>query len=196
MERETWIFGDACSLMVSDQSLDIVLKRHLEELGREPENGQLNPVRRQDGRKGIVDLMLGRAYRGSSGWEHLVVEFKEPKVKIGQVEVAQIKSYARAVVGDPQFHDAWVSWDFWVVSTEMADVVREDLSAPNLPPGCIAEWKNGVRIWARTWSEIIDDCENRLHFYRDRLNHDPVAQHAVEYLQRVHADVTPAAAAL
>ncbi|MGI5269036.1 ATP-binding protein [Nonomuraea sp. CA-218870] len=194
LERETWIFGDAYTLMVSDQSLDTVLKRHLMALGREPGNGQLHPVRREDGRTGIVDLMLGRAHRGTFGREHLVVELKAPKVKIGQVEVAQIKSYAKAVVGDPQFHDARVSWDFWVVSTEMDDVVREDASAPHLPPGCIAEWKNGVRIWARTWSEIIDDCEDRLHFYRDRLNHDPAAEHAVEYLRRVHADVTPAAA--
>ncbi|GGL31108.1 ATP-binding protein [Planomonospora parontospora] len=195
LERETWIFGDAYALMVSDQSLDTVLRRHLRELGREPENGRLDPVRREDGRKGIIDLLLGRAHRGSSGREHLVVELKAPRVKIGQVEVAQIKSYARAVVGDPQFHDARVAWDFWVVSTEMDEVVREDASAPNRPPGCIAEWKNGVRIWARTWSEIIDDCEDRLHFYRDRLNHDPATEHAVEYLQRVHGEVTPEAVA-
>ncbi|MBG0825136.1 ATP-binding protein [Planomonospora sp. ID91781] len=195
LERETWIFGDAYALMVSDQSLDTVLKRHLRELGREPENGRLDPVRREDGKKGIIDLLLGRAHRGSSGREHLVVQLKAPKVKIGQVEVAQIKSYAKAVVGDPQFHDARVAWDFWVVSTEMDDVVREDASAPNRPPGCIAEWKNGVRIWARTWSEIIDDCEGRLHFYRDRLNHDPATEHAVEYLQRVHGAVTPEAVA-
>ncbi|WP_327585454.1 ATP-binding protein [Nonomuraea sp. NBC_00507] len=191
LERETWIFGDAYSLMISDQSLDAVLARHLKELGREPENGQLNPVRREDGRAGIVDLLLGRAHRGSSGREHLVVELKAPNVKIGQVEVAQIKSYAEAIVSDPQFRDVRVSWDFWVVSTEMADIVRRDASAPNRPPGCIAEWEGGVRIWARTWCEIIDDCEDRLHFYRERLNHDPASEHAVEYLQRVHREVVP-----
>ncbi|MEV0346800.1 hypothetical protein AB0H88_13615 [Nonomuraea sp. NPDC050680] len=130
--------------------------------------------------------LLGRAHRGSSGREHLIVELKAPKVKIGQAEVAQIKSYAEAIVSDPQFRDTRVSWDFWVVSTEMAEIVRRDASAPNRPPGCIAEWEGGVRIWARTWSEIIDDCEDRLHFYRDRLNHDPATEHAVEYLQRVH----------
>ncbi|MFC5823690.1 ATP-binding protein [Nonomuraea insulae] len=194
LERETWVFGDAYALMVSDQSLDTVLKRHLQELGREPADGSLNPVRREDGRKGIVDLMLGRTHRGSSGREHLVVELKAPRVKIGQAEVAQIKSYAKAVVGDPQFRDARVSWDFWVISTEMDDVVREDAEAPNRPPGCIAEWKDGVRVWARTWSEIIDDCEDRLHFYRERLNHDPATEHAVQYLRRVHGQVAPEAA--
>ncbi|WP_326824877.1 ATP-binding protein [Streptosporangium sp. NBC_01756] len=191
LERETWIFGDAYGLMVSDQSLDAVLDRHLKALGREPEGGLSDPVRREDGRQGIVDLMLGRAHRGSAGREHLVVELKAPKVKIGQTEVGQIKSYAQAVVSDPQFRDARVAWDFWVLSTEMDDVVRRDATAPNRPPGCIAEWEGGVRIWARTWSEIIDDCEDRLHFYRDRLNHDPATEHAMEYLKRVHGTVMP-----
>ncbi|WP_327044174.1 ATP-binding protein [Microbispora sp. NBC_01189] len=192
VERETWIFGDAHALMISDQSLDAVLLRHLKELGREPVDGRLNPVRREDGRTGIVDLLLARVRRGGSGREHLVVELKAPRVRIGQAEVAQIKSYAEAIVSDPQFRDARVSWDFWVVSTEMSEVVRRDAAAPNRPPGCIAEWEGGVRIWARTWSEIIDDCEARLHFYQDRLNHDPAAEHAVEYLQRVHGEVAPA----
>ncbi|RCG22446.1 hypothetical protein DQ384_35650 [Sphaerisporangium album] len=193
LERETWIFGDAYALMVSDQSLDAVLVRHLKELGREPDAVRLNPVRREDGRAGIVDLLLGRAHRGSSGREHLVVELKAPKVKVGQAEVAQIKSYAEAIVSDPQFRDARVSWDFWVVSTELEKTVRRDANAPNRPPGCIAEWEGGVRVWARTWSEIIDDCEDRLHFYRDRLNHDPATEHAVEYLRRVHGAVAPQA---
>lgn len=191
LERETWVFGDAYALMVSDQSLDAVLDRHLKALGREPEQTRPDSVRREDGRQGIVDLMLGRAHRGSSGREHLVIELKAPKVKIGQAEVGQIKSYAQAVVSDPQFHDARVSWDFWVVSTQMDDIVRRDATAPNRPPGCIAEWDGGVRIWARTWSEIIDDCENRLHFYRERLNHDPATEHALEYLRRVHGAVMP-----
>ncbi|MEU0517168.1 ATP-binding protein [Streptosporangium sp. NPDC006007] len=191
LEHETWVFGDAYALMVSDQSLDAVLRRHLRALGRESEDGQLDPVRREDGRQGIVDLMLGREHRGSSGREHLVVELKAPKVKIGQTEVGQIKSYAQAVISDPQFRDARVSWDFWIVSTEMDDVVRRDARTPNLPPGCIAEWEGGVRIWARTWSEIIDDCEERLHFYRDRLNHDPATAHALDYLHRLHGAVIP-----
>lgn len=57
--------------------------------------------------------------------------------------------------------------------------------------GCIAEWEGGVRIWARTWSEITDDCEDRLHFYPERLNHDPATEHAVEYLRRVHGETVP-----
>ncbi len=119
LERETWVFGEQYAPMVSDQGLDAVLKRHLEALGDEVDYSALEPVRREDGRVGIIDLLLGRASRGNQGREHLIVELKAPKVRIGQKEVGQIKEYAEAVVGDPQFASSNVSWDFWVVSTEL-----------------------------------------------------------------------------
>ena len=190
LEREQWIFGERYHLMVSDKSLDAVLKRHLEALGRDPKTMELTPVLREDGRAGIVDLLLGQASRGSRGREHLVIELKAPKVKITQTEISQIKSYAQAVADDPQFTDNNVQWDFWIISTKMDDVVRRDASQPHEPPGRIANWGN-VRVWAKTWAEIVDDCETRLHYYRERLEHDPAAKHATEYLQRVHGQVTP-----
>jgi hypothetical protein len=189
LERELWVFGERYHLMVSDQSLNAVLRRHLEALGRDPAAGA-EPVTREDGSQGIIDLMLGQASRGSRGREHLVIELKAPRVKIGQKEVGQVKSYAQAVAADPQFTDADVEWDFWVISTEMDDVVRKDASQPNEPAGRIANW-GSVRVWARTWAEIADDCETRLQFYRECLEHDPAAEHASEYLQRVHPQRTP-----
>lgn len=190
LERETWVFGEHLSMLVSDQSLDAVLARHRAVLGHKPKI--VKPVRRADGRVGIVDLMLSQARRGSDRREHLVVELKAPKVKVGQKEVAQLKSYAQAVVADPQFHDAEVTWDFWVVSTEMDDVVRQDAHQPHRPSGQIANWGN-VRVWAKTWAEIVEDCEVRLHYYREHLDHDPSTVHAQEYLNRAHGDLTPAA---
>lgn len=190
LEREQWIFGEHYHLMVSDQSLDAVLKRHLQALGREPAATGLTPVRRDDGTVGIVDLMLGQASRGSQGREHLVIELKAPKVRITQKEAGQIKSYAEAVANDPQFADTQVQWDFWIISTDMDGIVRRDATQPNEPPGRIANWGN-VRVWAKTWAEIVNDCEARLHYYREQLDHDPAAQHASEYLQRVHGKLTP-----
>lgn len=191
LERETWVFGDEYDPMVSDQSLDTVLVRHLKALGKTVDYANIQPVRRDDGRKGIVDLVLGRARRGSYGREHLVVELKAPKINVGDKEASQIKSYARAVTSDPQFDDRSVRWNFWVISTELTGSVREDADSPNSPPGCIATWHNNVMIWARTWSEIINDCEIRLQYYRECLNYDATQTHALERLQRFHGDVMP-----
>lgn len=191
LERETWVFGERFTMMLSDKSLDSVLQRHLTALGRE--DAEVTPVRRDDGRVGIVDLMLGAARRGTTGREHLVIELKAPIVKIGQKETSQIKSYASAVAADAQFRDARATWDFMIISTEMDDVTRRDASSQHLPHGCIASWENDVRVWAFTWSDIIEECERRMHYYREMLNHDPELVHATEYLRREHPERTPAA---
>lgn len=190
LQRQPWVFGDEYDPMVSDQSLDTVLVRHLKALGRTVDYANLQPVRREDGRKGIVDLLLGRARRGSYGREHLVVELKAPRVNVGDKEVGQIKSYAQAVIDDPQFREPSVRWNFWIVSTEVVGTAKKDAASPDRPPGCVAAWGD-VKIWARTWSEIIDDCEYRLQYYRNCLDYDATQTHALEHLQRFHGDVMP-----
>ncbi|WBB78612.1 ATP-binding protein [Micromonospora sp. WMMD882] len=95
LENEAWIFGEHYRLLVSDRSLDVVLDRHLKELGREERSPE--PVRRDDGSVGIVDLMLSRARLEHDRRQHLVVELKAPSVKVGPKEISQIKSYAQAV---------------------------------------------------------------------------------------------------
>ncbi len=98
-------------MLVSDQSLDAVLARHRAVQGQKPK--AMKPVRRADGRVGIVDLMLsqpgGAVTDANTSWWNS----RAPKVKVGQKEVAQLKTYAQAVVADPQFHDAEVTWDLW-----------------------------------------------------------------------------------
>lgn len=189
LESETWVFGEQFDLLVSDRSLDAVLARHLKELGRKQTD--LSPVRRADGRVGIVDLMLGRAQRASERREHLVVELKAPKVVIGQKEVGQLKSYAEAVAADPQFAGAPVQWDFWVIGNTLDPVVKRDATQADRPKGQIADWDGVVRIWAKQWSEIVADCETRLQYYTDSLEHDPANEHASDYLSRTYGEVTP-----
>lgn len=142
-------------------------------------------MRRADGSRGIVDLMLSQQRRGVDRREHLVVELKRPSVTITQGEVAQLKSYANAVATDPQFHAINVHWGFWVISSDLDSTVTRDASEPGRAPGQIASWGN-VRLWAKTWSQLIDDCETRLRHFKDALEYDASKEHAADYINRAH----------
>jgi hypothetical protein len=85
----TWIFGEEFSLTVDDQSLTEVLKKHRRLVGEETVIDA--PVRRIDGKVGIVDLMLSRSVPQNrpDEFEHLVVELKRPIVTVGAEEIAQ-----------------------------------------------------------------------------------------------------------
>jgi hypothetical protein len=134
-----------------------------------------------------VDLMLSQQRRGVTRREHLVVELKRPNVTISQTEVGQIKSYADAVATDPQFHAIDVEWDFWVISTELDSTVTRDANQPGQPPGQIAGWGSNIRIWAKTWSQLIDDCEARLGYFKQALEYDASKEHAADYINRAHS---------
>jgi hypothetical protein len=139
LEKELWVFGDEYVLLTSDRGLDEVLARHLALL--RPEHSRKrrkgDGVRRSDGSRGIVDLMLSQQCRTVNRREHLIVELKRPSVVVTQIEVAQLKSYADAVASDPQFLGINIHWDFWVVSSKLESTVTRDANQRNVPPGQI-----------------------------------------------------------
>lgn len=197
LENETWVFGEHYQLLVSDRSLDQVLIRHLDVLGRD----QIapDPVRREDGSVGIVDLMLSRSRKEHDRRQHLVVELKAPNVKATDKELQQIKSYALAVVEDAQFSDVRVEWDFWLITSEMNRFVRAESRQKDKPRGCvwdISEGEYSVRVWVKTWSDLIEESKGRLQYFKDHFDHDPSVEQAMEYLRHAHAQYMPDALVL
>lgn len=191
LENETWIFGEEFNLAASDRSLTTVLAEHIKILGRD----ELVPAAEAldaEGHRRIVDLMLARAVpQGHQRHEHLVVELKAPSVVIGDNELTQIKNYAKAVVKNPQFERLDVRWDFVVVSTDLSDSARADATQGDREPGLVWENQEGVRVWARTWAEIIDKADYRLNFIKDKLGYAPTDELALEYLRQTHAAYVP-----
>ncbi|MFI9581186.1 ATP-binding protein [Streptomyces sp. NPDC052236] len=186
LENESWVFGEEYGLFVSDRSLTEVLRRHCALLGRDAPGG--GPVLREDGRQGVVDLMLSRAGLLRKGERHhLVVELKRPKLTLGMGEFEQLSSYAQAVMSDDRFRDTRVTWDFWLVGNDMSASLRSMASQSDRAPGCALD-QGTWRLWVRTWGEIIQDCEERLRFYREELEYQSGRQHAVDYLIRKHPD--------
>ncbi|MFE9812159.1 ATP-binding protein [Streptomyces sp. NPDC005548] len=189
LENESWVFGEEYSLMVSERGLSEVLRQHLSIL-RAPEPEDTN-VRLLDGSAGRVDLMLSKTTVWVQKPHHLVVELKRPSVKLGMTEYAQLAKYAATIVADERFRGTEANWDFWLIGNTMDDVLKGLTCQPNLPPGQAGAIGSSARLWVREWSEVLQECKHRLHFYRDRLDYQSTDEHALEYLVRKHANATP-----
>lgn len=195
LENELWVFGEQYNLMISEQGLTSVLKRHREVLSIEATDSQ--PVKLLDGKSGRVDLLLSAAATEHDRNRHLVVELKAPKVVAGVMELTQIKKYAKAVATDPRFVSSTTEWDFWLVTGAIDDDVRQEANQrgrdrglvfePDLPEAPGAK----VRVWVRDWGQIIEDARRRLDYFQKSLQHDPSMDEARDYLRRHHADVIP-----
>lgn len=189
---ETWVFGEEFNLTADDESLRTALKRHIQILDRD----QLAPVVAAQPvplpsgqQQAIVDLMLARSVpQGAKRREHLVVELKRPSVKVGPKELQQIREYALAVARDSRFDKTDVQWDFYVISGELAGTAIEEVAQGHLPPGQTNSYEDGrIRVWAKTWGEVMEDASQRLKFVQTHLGYDPSAQQAFKYLRTRHA---------
>jgi hypothetical protein len=45
-----------------------------------------------------------------------------------------------------------------------------------------------VRVWAKTWGQIISEAEGRLTFYKRRLQYQANDQEALKYLRTINPD--------
>lgn len=195
LERELWVFGEQYNFMVSERGLTAALDRHLELLGEN--RADKTPVKRLDGTVGRLDLLLSAAATEHDRNRHLVIELKAPRVVASLTELNQIKSYAKAVAKDPRFASSTTQWDFWLVTSEIDDDVRQEANQrgreqgmvfePDLPEAPGAR----VRVWVRDWGQIINDAKHRLDYFQKSLQHDPSLADARDYLRRNHGDVIP-----
>jgi hypothetical protein len=186
----TWLFGEEFALTIDDQSLTEVLRKHLKLLKIDaPVNGE---VRRIDGTRGIVDLVLTRKLptARANEYDHLVVELKAPKLKIGKDETSQVLSYAFAVIEDERFQSLSARWTFWVVSNDMDGFARNQIKSANRPRGVLWESDDSrSRVWVKTWSEIIGDAKTRLEVFQKELNYSADHQAAVKHLRELYSKI-------
>lgn len=197
LESELWVFGEQYNQMLSERGLTATLDRHLKILGEGRSDKEA--VRRLDGSSGRLDLLLSAAATEYDRNRHLVVELKAPGLIVDIAEGDQVDSYAAAVVNDARFADTSTEWDFWLVTGEMGGRLRQRANQKDRPRGLLYEpdLKDAphakVRVWVRTWGEIIDDAKRRLSYFQDQLQHDPSFDEARDYLRRNHGNVIPEA---
>jgi hypothetical protein len=194
LAENTWIFGEEYNLSTDDQSLNEVLRKHLSLLGREPSSADSAPVLRPDGTTGIVDLMLSRSIpqQRAEEREHLVIELKRPSQKVDAKVITQIESYAFAVAQDERFRDTQTRWVFLAVSNEMDEHGRRRTRQHNRPQGMIHEDEEfRLTIWAKTWSQVFQQCRARLELFRGALEYTVDRDRSLEYLRRTHERYLP-----
>jgi hypothetical protein len=194
--QHTWIFGEGYALTVDEEGLRQVLRRHLKAQGRDDvdiaEEARAGVVR-EDGRGGRVDLMLSRLVpHPHGGREHLVVELKRPSVSLGLEQISQVESYALAVASDDRFRDTDTAWEFWLVGNDLTDGARAKVESGDRPPGLVMYSSPlRIRLWVKTWGQIIEAARTRHEFLEKELSYASSRELGLGYLQREFDEFLP-----
>jgi hypothetical protein len=186
-DNNTWIFGEEFNLTVDDQSLTEVLRKHRKLIGEDTVIDQ--PVKRIDGKVGIVDLMVSRSVpqNHADEREHLVVELKRPSVKIGADEITQVQKYAFTVSDDERFRHLKTRWSFWVLSNDLDAYARVQTRQKGKARGQVFQSEDGsIEVWVKTWAEVISECKSRLKFVQEHLQANVDKESALKYLKKTY----------
>lgn len=196
LEVESWIFKEDFNLAGSEKTLEDALSIYMDKLGKrvdDEEGRAVGPVLREGDKGGRIDLMLARSIQPTSGMhEYLVVELKRPTQKINSEVLGQIKSYAFAVAKDVRFHQKRTKWTFMVVSNDMDEFAQHESRQKDRPEGVVFQSDDSsITVWAKTWSEILNDARARLNFFSQQLDYQADSDSELEYLKRAHARYIP-----
>jgi hypothetical protein len=214
ISRNTWIFGDEFYLVNNDESLTNVLRKHLQHVAFDVDLE--TPVVREDGSTGVIDIGLSNIpsepgeeeekdvivskileRQPSEGKHHLIIELKRPSQSITSEVIGQVRSYAFAVAADERFQNVRTNWTFWALSNKMNEQAQLESQMENQPQGVVYQSKADARrnynmtIWAKSWSEIIEECTGRLKFFQDRLNYNASQSSGRKYLRETYPKFIP-----
>jgi hypothetical protein len=163
----TWIFGENFHFALSEVGLTKVMNRVSEELALKRTK---RPGRKPDGKIGRIDSFMGRVVPNADRQhrEFLLIELKRPSLSVGRKEIDQLEDYVTAMVSQPDFVNTSTFWNFYLITSEYDDIVRERITQKDRPVGLFLE-KPNHRVWVKTWAELIRDCESRLDFIQEKL---------------------------
>jgi hypothetical protein len=137
-----------------------------------------------------LDSFMGRVVPNENPdhREFLLVELKKPSIKIGRKEADQVEDYVNAILAQPDFINTSTQWNFFLVTTEYDDVVKQRITQENRPVGLFID-KPNHKVWIKSWAELIRDCEARLKFVQDKLRIEVSTEEIQERIARLKASV-------
>ncbi|HEI6830913.1 ATP-binding protein [Yersinia enterocolitica] len=182
IENNLWLFGEQYSLIASEEDrFDKALRKYLEKTkGFNNFHFDKYSVEHPDKNKEMDIFAAQKTKRYSECNEEyyhcIVIELKKPSIKLGDKELEQIKTYKNIISATDEFIDEKTLWDFILVGNDISDSkitaanLRSDLETNRIHGDFGLVQKTGnMRIYVRTWKQILNEFELRYHELIDSL---------------------------
>ena len=177
-----WLFGEQYNIVTEaepdfQKALDLYLaKIHEETTGVSKSKINEEKIKHPDVNK-EMDIFAFRQNKESHSLENIVIELKRPNVKLGEVEVSQIKNYMRLIYQVPQFNSTSAKWTFILVGNgfDSSGCIEGEVESNKAWGKAdliqrVDTISQHYEIYVKTWGTLFDDFEVRHQFLLDKLN--------------------------
>ena len=181
VEQSFWIFGEEYNIVTqAEPDFNQALMEYLDKLydtvpGISKSNYSKDKIEHPDVNK-EMDIFAFRQNIQSSTIDNIVVELKHPKVKLGEKELSQVKTYMNVIMSDSRFNATNMRWKFYLVGNDfdssnyIHNEMRNAINWGKKNLVCHID-NNGIQyeIFVLKWSELFADFEIRHNFLLKKL---------------------------
>lgn len=170
IENHYWLFGEQYHLVTAaEQKFDEALRRYVFHLRGEKKSRKINHADKQ---KEMDIFMVRQLPIGEHSISNVVIELKNPSIKLGATQLDQVKTYMRVILEQPEFNASNMMWDFYLIGNEFdatGYIEGEFENARSHGERSLAYRAKQYRIYVKTWSEIFTEFEMRHKFLIEKL---------------------------
>lgn len=176
-----WLFGEQYNIVTeAEPDFQQALERYLNMI-RKGNKGvgkskiSVEKLKHPDVNK-EMDIFAFRQTKTSNAIENIIVELKRPNIKLGELELSQVKTYMRLIYQQPQFNSTAAKWTFILVGNELDNsgtiegeyLTNKTWGKKDLVYHVDSNSQN-YEIYVKTWSTLFDDFEMRHNFLLQKL---------------------------
>lgn len=169
IEKHYWIFGEQYHLVTAaEPKFEEALRRYLYFL-----EGKKTPVEiTHPDKNREMDIFMVRQKANNDIIDNIVIELKNPNIKLGKNEYDQVYAYMNVVLKQPEFNASNMSWVFYLVGKDFDTsgfVESQFENAKNHGEKSLAFKTERYKIYVKKWSEIFTEFELNHKFLSDKL---------------------------
>ncbi len=169
IEKHYWIFGEQYHLVTAaEPKFEEALRRFIYLLRGEKKEVHINhPDKYKE-----MDIFMVKQNFQNDIINNVVIELKNPKVKLGSTQLDQVKTYMGVITEQDEFNAQNMHWDFILVGNTFNTsgwIEREIENAKNHGEKSLVFKCQSYKIYVKTWSEIFADFELKHRFLNDKL---------------------------
>jgi hypothetical protein len=169
IEKHYWIFGEQYHLVTAaEPKFEEALRRYLYLLRGEKKEIKIDhPDKHKE-----MDIFAVRQDLQNDIVKNIVIELKNPNIKLGKKELDQVDSYLDVILKQPEFNASNMYWEFYLVGNGLDStgyIERQYKNAEVYGERSLVFKNPRYKTYVRTWSEIFADFELRHKFLNEKL---------------------------
>jgi hypothetical protein len=169
VEPNYWIFGEQYNLVAAATAdFNRALENFLYILDGEKKKANMQ----SPNKKKRVDIFLCRQDKQNEITHNIIVEIKHPDLPIGEKQLSQVMGYLDTIIHEKDFNAKTYRWDFYLIGGKFTDNgYIERILENNKDKGVLglAFEISNYRIFVKTWSDVLNQCDLRLNFLNEQL---------------------------